>query len=82
MTISNYWWLKDILSHYMNEIESFEDLVRITVSTFKEDVEKGLVHMKNMMHPSKYLFQRYTNGNNDEDDINAIEDDAESSRKA
>ena len=38
VTMSNYWRLKFILSHSMNERENFTDLVRIIVSTFKEDV--------------------------------------------
>ena len=34
----------------MSEHESFGDYVNLTVNTFKEDVERGLNYMKNLMH--------------------------------
>ena len=65
----------------MNKRESFRDLVRIIVSTFKKDAEKGMIHMKILMQLREPLFQRGTEGNKGEEAINTIKDEAESTRK-
>ena len=52
VVILNYWHLKFILSRAMRERESFGDLVKITISIFKEDAEKILVHMRDLMQLS------------------------------
>ena len=57
-------------------------MVRITVSTFKEDTENNLVHMKNFMQLSEPPFQRDTKGTKEEETSKANEDEAESTRKA
>ena len=41
----------------MNERESFTELVKITVGTFKDDVERGLVHMKILLQLVEPPFQ-------------------------
>lgn len=46
-TIYNYWRLKFILSRAKRE--SFGYLLRNTVSSFKEDAENSLKHMKSLM---------------------------------
>ena len=82
VVISNYCLLKFILSRAMRERESFGDLVKIIVSTFKEDAEKILVHMRDLMQLTKPPFQHTTKGINEARTINANEDEAESTRKA
>ena len=81
VTISNYWRLKFILARDMTQQESFGDYVKLTVSTFKEDVERGLVHMTNLMQLSEPLFQRANKDTKEARTSKTIEDEAESSRK-
>ena len=82
MTMYNYWRLKFILFHSMNEREGFADLLRITFNTFKEDAERGLVHMKSLLQLEEPPFQQGSKGNNGKGANNANEDEAESVRKA
>ena len=65
----------------VREHESYGDYVKLTVSTFKEDVERGLVHMKNLRKLSKPPFQCVNKNKKDSSTSKAIEDEVESSRK-
>ena len=65
----------------MNERESFDEMVKFTVSTFKEDAESGLVHMKILLQLVEPTFQRSQRKANDEGAINANGDEAKSARK-
>ena len=56
VTILNYRHLKFILSRAMREREIFGHLMKIIVSTFKEDAEKSLVHMRDLMQISEPPF--------------------------
>ena len=54
--------------------------MNLTVNTFKEDAEKGLIHTKIFIHLSDPPFNK---ANKDEKDIStnkALEDEAKSSR--
>ena len=42
----------------MNEMESYVELIRITMGTFKDDVESNLVHMRSLLRLSTPPFQR------------------------
>ena len=42
----------------MNERESYAELIRITVGTFKDDVESNLIHMCILLSLSAPPFQR------------------------
>ena len=64
----------------MRERESFGDIVKIIVSTFKEDVEKILVRMRDLMQLTESHFQHATKGINEAGTSNANEDKAESNR--
>ena len=79
--MSNYWRLKFILVNSIGERESFRDCVNLTVNTFKEDVEKGITHMKILMQLSEPLFNRENKEDNDVSTNKALEDEAESSRR-
>ena len=81
VTISNYWRLKFILSRSMSERERFRDYVNLMVNTFKEDVEKVLNHMKNLMQLSEPPFSRANKDDNDVSTNKDLEDEAESSRR-
>ena len=82
VAISNYWHLKFILSRAMRERESFGDLVKITVNTFKEDAEKILVNMRELMQLSELPFQRTNKDINEVGTNNANEGKVESNRKS
>ena len=58
VVMSNYWCLTFILSCSMNERERFVDLVKIIVSTFKDDAESSLVRMKILLQLVEPPFQR------------------------
>ena len=64
----------------MREQESFDDLVKIIVSTFKEDVEWILVHMTDIMQLSEPPFQRANKDTKEVGTSKANEDKAESTR--
>ena len=81
ITMSNYWRLKFILAKSMNERESFGECVNLTVSTFKEEVEKGLIHMKSLMQLSDLPFSRANKDDKDLSSRKSLEDEAESSRR-
>ena len=55
LVMFNYWRLKFILSHSMNERDIFAELVRIIVGTFKEDAESNLVHMISLLQLAEPL---------------------------
>ena len=82
VAISNYQCLNFILSRAMRERESFGDLVKITISTFKEDADKSLVHMRDLMQLSEFPFQHTNKDINEVGTNNANEGKVESSRKA
>ena len=82
VAILKYWHLKFILFRAMRERESFGDLVRITISTFKEDAKKSLVHMRDLMQLLESPFQRANKDTNEAGTNNASEDEAESTKKA
>ena len=65
----------------MGERESFGDCVNIMVNTFKEDVEKDLIHMKILMQISKTPFNSPKKEYNDASTSKALEDEAKSSRR-
>ena len=52
-----------------------------TVSTFKEDVEKWLIHMKNLMQLSDPPFSRENKDDKDVSTNEVLEDEVESSRR-
>ena len=56
VVINNYWRLKFILSRDMHERESFGDMVKLTVSMFKEDVDHHMFHMTEVIHLSEPPF--------------------------
>ena len=56
VVISNYWRLKLILSHSMNERDSYVELIRITVGTFKDNAERNIVHMCSLLRLSAPHF--------------------------
>ena len=58
VVISNYWRLNFTLFRAMCEWESFGEMVKLTVSMFKEDAESNLGHMQEVIHLSKPPFQR------------------------
>ena len=49
VVMSNYWRLKSILSHSMNETESYAKLIHITMGNFKDEAEINLGHMHNLL---------------------------------
>ena len=57
VVMSNYYRLKFILSHSMNERESYVKLIRITMGTFKDDAESNLSHMRSLLRLSTPPFQ-------------------------
>ena len=79
--MSNYWRLKFILAKSMSERESFGECVNLTVSTFKEDAEKGIIHMKNLMQLSEPPFSRSSKDDKDVSTSKSLEDEAESSKR-
>ena len=56
IVMSNYWWLKFILSRSINERESYAKLICITVGTFKDDAERNIVHMRSLLRLSAPPF--------------------------
>ena len=81
ITMSNYWRLKFILAKSMSERESFTEFVNLVVNTFKEDAEKWLIHMKNLMQVCEPPFNR---ANKDDKDVSTrkyLEDEVESSKR-
>ena len=66
----------------MRERESFGDLVKIIVSTFKGDAKKSLVHMRDLMQLLELPFQRANKDINEFGTNNANGDEVESIRKA
>ena len=81
ITMSNYWRLKFILAKSMSERESFGECVNLTINTFKEDVEKGLIHMKNLMQLSQPPFSRANKDDKGVSTNKSFEDETESSRR-
>ena len=81
ITVSNYWRLKFILSKSMGEREIFIDCVDIMVNTFKEDVEKDLIHKKILMQISEPPFNIPNKEDNDASTSKALKDGVESSRR-
>ena len=81
ITMSNYWRLKFILAKSMSERESFGECMNLTINTFKEDVEKELIHMKRLMQLSDPPFNRENKDYKDVSTNNALEDEVESSRR-
>ena len=81
VAISNYCRLKFILSITMREREIFGDLVKLTVNTFKEDVERILVHMIDIIQLSKSPFQRANKATKEASTGEANEDEVESTEK-
>ena len=90
--MSNYWRLKFILSHSMNERETYAELIHIIVGKFKYEAENNLDHMRSLLRLLGPPFQRIpreedvnmeesshagVNGGQDND----AQDQAESSRK-
>ena len=49
VVMSHYWRLKFILSHSMNERESYMELIHITVGKFKDEAENNLGHMHSLL---------------------------------
>ena len=81
ITISNYWRMNFILVISMGEREIFGYCVNLMVTFFKEDVEKGLSHMKIFMQLSKHPFGRENKEDNDASSNKTLEDEARSSRR-
>ena len=81
ITMPNYWRLKFILAKSMSERESFGECVNLTINTFKEDAEKGLIYMKNLMQLSEPPFSRDKKDDREDNTIMAMEDEAESSMR-
>ena len=79
--MSNYWRLKFILVNSISEREIFRYYVNLMVTLFKEDVEKGLSHMKIFMQLSKHPFGRENKEDNDASSNKTLEDEARSSRR-
>ena len=65
----------------MSEQKIFEDYMNLTVNTFKEDVEKGLNHMKNLIQLSKPPFNKAKKDDKKYDTNKAMEDEDEYSRR-
>ena len=65
----------------MSKRESFGECVNLTVNTFKEDAEKGLIHMKSLMQLSEPPFSRENKDDKDGSTNKALEDEVESSRR-
>ena len=66
----------------MRERESFGNLVKIIISTFKEDAEKILVHMRDLIQLLEPLFKCANRGINQDGTSNADEDEVECIKKA
>ena len=49
----------------MRERERFGEYVNLIVSTFKEDIKQGLVHVTDLMHLSKIPFQHASKNKNE-----------------
>ena len=81
ITMFNYWRLNFILDKSMDERERFIYCVNLIVSTFKEDFEKGLTHMKILMQISEPPFSRENKEENDASMRKSLEDKEESSRR-
>ena len=79
--MSNYWRLKFILAKSMGEMESFIDCVTLMVNIFKEDVEKGITHMKILMQIFEPPFSRENKEDNDSSTSKALEDEADSFKR-
>ena len=47
--MSNYWRLKFILAHSMDERDNYTEMVRVIVGIFKEDAENNLRHMNEVL---------------------------------
>ena len=81
VVISNCWHLKFVLSRAMRERDNFGYLVKLTVSTFKEDAERILVLVTYIMKFSKIPFQHANKDTKEADTRKANDDKVESSRK-
>ena len=81
ITMFNYWRLKFILDKSMDEREIFRYCVNLTISTFKEDAEKGLTHMKILMQIYEPPFTKENKEDNDASMRKSLEDKEESSRR-
>ena len=57
MVINNYWRLKFILSWSMREKEIFREIVKQKINMFKEDADRNMVRMIEVIHLSKLPFQ-------------------------
>ena len=60
----------------MRERESFSDLVKLTMGTFKEDAENSLEHMKDLIQLTEPPFQSAKKSNNEAGTSHFNEDEA------
>ena len=73
--------MKFILVISMGEREIFGYFVNLTVTLFKEDVEKCITHMKIFMQLSNPPFNKENKEDNDASSNKTLEDEVGSSRR-